>query len=87
MSDTTTITLNDSVVAEASVMVGSATTMTSRMAHGVPLSIPRDQLYYWSMSWQDDIRESMEALRAGEYVDFESDDPSDIVRWFLDDED
>jgi hypothetical protein len=49
----------------------------------MPASIPSDQAYYWSANWQTDIRESLAALKAGEYVEFDSDDPNDIVRWFL----
>ena len=51
----------------------------------MPASIPADQAYYWSAAWQDDIRDSLEALAGGEYEDFDSDDPNDVVRWFLSD--
>ena len=49
----------------------------------VPLMIPADEAYYWSRPWQDDVLTSMEALRAGEFVDFDSDDPNDVARWLL----
>jgi hypothetical protein len=49
----------------------------------VPASIPTDQAYYWSVPWQTDIRESMNALSAGEFEDFDSDDPNDVARWLL----
>jgi|RhiMetdeSRZDD1v2_1073273.scaffolds.fasta_scaffold1059901_3 hypothetical protein len=53
----------------------------------MPASIPSDQVYYWSALWQDSIREAMTALDAGEYEEFNSDDPADVVRWlFSDDE-
>jgi hypothetical protein len=53
----------------------------------MPAAIPSDQAYYWSFAWQNDIRESLAALEAGEYEDFDSDDPNDVVRWFLSDDD
>jgi hypothetical protein len=53
----------------------------------VPLSIPRDQAYYWGSQWQADLRASHRALAAGDYEEFGSDDPNDVVRWFLSDDD
>jgi hypothetical protein len=53
---------------------------------GMPLFISRDQAYYWSFAWQKDIRESMAALEAGDYEEFDSDDPNDVVRWLLSEE-
>jgi hypothetical protein len=45
--------------------------------------IPADQAYYWSSPWQRDVAESMQALRRGEYEDFDSNDPTDVARWLL----
>jgi hypothetical protein len=54
----------------------------------LPFAVPQSQLYYWSRLWREGIRVSREALESGEYVDFDSDDPSDVLRWlFGDDED
>lgn len=58
-----------------------------RVSRHMPLFIPRDQAYYWSFSWQKDIRESMAALENGDYEEFDSDDPNDVVRWLLSEED
>jgi hypothetical protein len=49
----------------------------------VPLFIPADEVYYWSSSWQQDVAESMAALRSGDYVDFDSNDPKDVAHWLL----
>jgi hypothetical protein len=49
----------------------------------IPLFIPADQAYYWSNPWQRDVAQSMEALRNGEFVDFDSDDPMDVAKWLL----
>lgn len=68
--------------------VGTAdTTSGTAGGRGIPAAIPSDQAYYWSFNWQEDIRESMAALAAGEYVDFDSDDPNDVARWLLDPDD
>jgi hypothetical protein len=54
----------------------------------VPLMIPAGQEYYWSTSWQADVRESLAALAAGDYEDFDDgDDPDDVIRWLLSAED
>jgi hypothetical protein len=62
--------------------------VSENLPRRVPLFIPRDQAYYWTREWQDSIRESMTEIKAGEYVIFDDpDDPEDVVRWFLSDED
>jgi hypothetical protein len=48
-----------------------------------PAFIRADEAYYWTFHWQHDVRESMNALSEGEYQDFDSDDPNDVVRWML----
>jgi hypothetical protein len=80
--------------AEASLHVSiaamtAALTEGARFASGaVPPSIPADQAYYWSIPWQRDVKESLDALNAGEFADFEdADDPNDVVRWLLADDD
>jgi hypothetical protein len=50
----------------------------------VPAFIRADEAYYWTFHWQQDVRESMRELAAGEYEEFDSDDPNDVVRWMLD---
>ncbi|MBK5218535.1 MAG: hypothetical protein JJE35_01930 [Thermoleophilia bacterium] len=49
----------------------------------VPAFISADQAYYWSREWQQDVLASMQALREGEFQDFDSDDPNDVARWLL----
>jgi hypothetical protein len=49
----------------------------------VPFAIPRDQLYYWSREWTEDVEASLAELEAGEFVDFDSNDPNDVARWLL----
>lgn len=48
-----------------------------------PAFISADEAYYWSRPWQRDVIESMDALRRGDYEDFDSEDPNDVVRWLL----
>lgn len=52
----------------------------------MPAAIPADQAYYWTHGWQADVSESREALRRGDYEDFDSDDPNDVARWLLSDD-
>lgn len=53
---------------------------------GFPAAIPSAQAYYWTGAWQRDIKEALDALNRGDFVEFsaEGDDPSDVVRWLLD---
>lgn len=50
----------------------------------IPAAIPLSQTYYWSLVWQRGIRESRQALAAGDYRDF--DDATELARWLLSDE-
>lgn len=59
---------------------------SDRFPTHMPLFVPRDQAYYWSFNWQQDIRESLNALQNGDYEDFDSDDPNDVVRWLFTEE-
>ena len=62
--------------------------VSERLPRRVPLFIPREQSYYWSPEWQEGVRESIAEIEAGEYVVFDDpDDPNDVVRWLLSDED
>ncbi len=45
----------------------------------VPFFMPRVQVYYWSPSWQEGERQSLEELRRGEARTF--DDPEETLRW------
>jgi hypothetical protein len=52
-------------------------------ARRIPLFIPAEEAYYWSSPWQRDVLESIQALRSGDFKDFNSDDPKDVARWLL----
>jgi hypothetical protein len=63
--------------------VGATASRGVTTSPSVPAYIGLDEAYYWSFKWQQDVRESMAALAAGEYEDFDSDDPNDVARWLL----
>ncbi len=44
---------------------GVASNIGATPRYGIPASIPRDQLYYWTSKWQRDEAESLEELRQG----------------------
>lgn len=52
----------------------------------VPLSMPADQRYFWLHPWQRGERESLADLESGQFRDFTGDDPTDVVRWLLSDD-
>jgi hypothetical protein len=60
--------------------VQAASASPSYLPRHMPLFIPRDQVYYWTHEWQQGIRESMAAYEAGDYAEYDSDDPSDVER-------
>ena len=70
-------------------LAAAAATNAPAGPHTVPPFIRADEAYYWSFAWQKDVREAMAALATGDYEEFDSDDPNDVVRWLLgvDDED
>src|SRR5712692_5898552 len=49
-----------------------------------PFMLDRTEAYYWTAAWQDGAREAIEALLAGKFRRFDSDDPLDLARWLLD---
>lgn len=51
---------------------------------GMPASISRTQLYYWSAKWQADEAETLAELKSGDTRQFES--ASDAIRWLLSDD-
>lgn len=57
----------------------SANAAPRRLPRGIPFSVPRDQLYYWSREWQEGEAEADEELRRGEVRTF--DDPREALRW------
>jgi hypothetical protein len=73
-----------------SLIARTAASNSGSVERSVPAFISADEAYYWSFNWQEDVRESMDALKAGDYEEFDSDDPNDVARWLLtvdDDED
>lgn len=50
-------------------------------AHSMPISIPSDQVYYWSYRWQESERKAREDLVNGRSQVFS--DPTDAVRHLL----
>lgn len=61
----------------------SATAADAAAPSHMPSSIPADQVYYWSAIWQQGIADAMRALGEGDFEDFDSDDPNDVVRWLF----
>jgi hypothetical protein len=51
------------------------------VSRGVPVAVSRGQAYYWSHTWQEAERESLEALVKGDAERFEN--PADAIRWLL----
>jgi hypothetical protein len=80
---TSDATSEEEIVLLASASVARATLLPD----GVPFMIPLGQDYYWSAPWQRGLRESMQALEAGDFETFDSDDPNDAVRWLFSDDD
>lgn len=54
--------------------------------HGVPFTVPKGELYYWTARWQADEQESLDSITRGDVELFNSDDSSDAVRWLLSDD-
>ena len=53
-------------------------------ARDVPPAIPLSQMYYWTRRWQAQERETLEEIRAGDFVRFG--EPDAAVRWLLADD-
>ncbi len=74
---------NESVLSLGPSSPSVGRTEVGRRPQTVPTFMRADEAYYWSFRWQADVQKSMKALREGDYVDFNSDDPSDVARWLL----
>jgi hypothetical protein len=75
-----------STIGSSETVVSTRTTVSSdvgRAPSRIPFSVPLDQAYYWSAKWQEAERRALDAIRLGDYVDFDSEDPNDVVRWML----
>lgn len=84
---TTGATASTASPAQISTLPVPAATNAPLGPRTIPTFIGADEVYYWSSPWQEDVREAMAARAAGESVLFDSDDPNDVVRWLLADED
>jgi hypothetical protein len=81
---TLTITTNATASPPWSLALSTAAATNSPdVPRTMPAFIRADESYYWSFPWQEDVREAMAALAAGDYEEFDSDDPNDVVRWML----
>jgi hypothetical protein len=48
---------------------------------GLPFSVPRSQLYYWTTRWQEDEQASLDELARGEGRSFPN--AAEAIRWLL----
>ena len=53
-------------------------------ARTVPPAIPRAQAYYWTSRWQAQERETLDEIRAGDFVRFNEAD--EAIQWLLADD-
>ena len=84
---TSTITLNPAAATTSTLehveLAPSASNASPGLSRVAPAFIGADEAYYWSVPWQQDVQASMKALSEGDYEEFSSDDPNDVVRWIL----
>jgi hypothetical protein len=66
-------------------LVTGSTRSTSQGSGARVLSVPEDQLYFWTAAWQHDEAEAVQELADGAGVVFE--DGAAAVRWLLSAED
>lgn len=59
----------------------AASNFRAEGVRGMPVSIPSDQVYYWSYRWQESERKAREDLANGRSRVFS--DPTDAVRHLL----
>lgn len=66
--------------------IASASVNTNAARQGVPMTMSPDEIGYWTTKWRADEQESARARERGDSCVFDSDDPSDAVRWLLSDD-
>lgn len=49
----------------------------------LPLVIAQSQAYYWSRRWQDGVQLARDEYARGEYEEFDSSDPNDVIHWLF----
>jgi hypothetical protein len=78
-----TITVTPAGVTSERVVIENEATASTSSRNGerprIPLTMPREQTYYWSAVWQRAEAESLADYAAGDF--FESHDPNDVIRW------
>lgn len=83
----TTMTIDtarvQSAASTAAIPVGTSTETNSTLPapRGMPASVPADELYYWSESWQAGEGETRESLARGEGRTFNT--AKDAIRYLL----
>ncbi len=85
--NTETVGTEGATVGETRLLPAPVTIPTGQQLEGrprPPLMLDRAEAYYWTAAWQDGAREAIEALLAGKFRRFDSDDPLDLARWLLD---
>lgn len=58
---------------------------TATNKRGSVVAVPRDQMYYWTRSWQENEAAAVAELERGEGRRFTT--ATDAIRWLLSDED
>jgi hypothetical protein len=85
-----TLTSNQTTAASATDVARNApsasNTDPARTPHTMPAFVSAEEAYFWTFAWQEGIREAMAEREAGNSVVFGSDDPDDVVRWLLSDD-
>jgi len=77
----TLLTANNSTPEYAEIAPEASATNAEPWQPPVPLSMPREQVYYWSLAWQTAEAGAAADLEAGRFTDFNGDDPGDAARW------
>jgi len=63
----------------------SSTNSHSPIPRGMPTSVPTDELYYWSETWQAGEAETIDALARGEGQTFKT--AKEAIRYLLSNDD
>jgi hypothetical protein len=53
----------------------------------VPFMIEKAQAYYWTTKWMESLDKAIADIQSGNYMRFNSDDPTDVARWLMDGKD
>ncbi len=75
------LTANDSTPEFARIAPEDSATNGEHWSSPIPLSMPQEQIYYWSLAWQAEEAGALADLVSGRFTDFNGDDPGDVARW------